>query len=388
MAADTVDGVLDRLSVLGQRRAFMEQAWRDVSMTSFPSSEDMFRLGSNSPTGRASAYFDTPIGTNRSRGIYDSIGITASERLSSGLESLITPQAERWHSFAQGAGFTDQVSAPESQEWMDRLRDYLFEARYDPQSGFPLSNQRAIRSMVGFGQGLLFIEESFITSDRSGRVLPIIYQYIPLAECYLDVNDQGIHDTNYRSFFRTALQVVKKFGPEKTSVRVKNLADKPNTADTMVEIVHAVYPDPEGYSNTKSGQKKWCSQYIEREDKHELSSGGFFEFPYVIYPWSPIDSSAYAEGPAMLAMAELKSLQAMSRDALLASQLGIRPPLASAYSPDVPVNLNPGKINPKMIDPNTGRILVQPILQPPNVSAYIEIMNNRREQVKDLLLRL
>jgi len=378
---DEIDEVVARLDMLSQRRTFIEKVWNDVSRTSFPTSEAMARMGSSTPSGRVSSYFDEPSGSNRSRSIYDSVGITASERLSSGLESLITPQAERWHSFASSAGYDETLDDAPAQEWMDRLRDYMFECRYDPLSGFPLSNQRAIRSMVGFGQGIIFVEETF-RQMASGRNMPILYSYIPLAECYLDINEQGVHDTNYRAFYQTALQLVKKFGPDKVSEKTKILAEKANTQDTMVEIIHAVYPASEEKTKSNKG-KHWISKYIERSNKHEISSGGFFEFPYIVYPWSPIDGSAYAEGPAMLALAELKSLQAMGRDSLLASQLGIRPPLASAYSPDVPINLNPGSVNPKMVDPNTGRVLVQPILPPSNPSLMYELMNMRREQVRD-----
>lgn len=376
-----VDGDLARLEVLAQRRTFIEKVWNDVSRTSFPTSESMLRLGSSQTAGRTNNYYDDPVGSNRMRTIYDSVGIVASERLSAGLESLITPQAERWHSFSSSADYDDDVyETAEAEEWMDKLRDYMFECRYDPQSGFPLSNQRSIRSMVGFGQGVVFVEEAFATL-ANGRSMPIAYQYIPLAECYLDTNDQGIHDTLYRNFQLTALQLVKKF-EGKVSEKVKNLAKDSKTQDTMVNIVHAVHPESDSDGSEKK-RKRWVSRYIEKDNRHEIAAGGFYEFPFIIYPWAPIDGSAYAEGPAMLALAELKSLQAMGRDALLASQLGIRPPLASAYAPDVPVNLNPGSVNPKMVDPQTGRLLVQPILPPPNPSLMFELLNFRQAQVKD-----
>ncbi len=375
---------IDRMNSLASRRMFMESTWNDVAKTSFPTAEDMFRLGSSSPTGGSSTSFDTPHGSYRSRTIYDSVGVVASERLTSGLESLITPSAERWHSFIVGNAMAEDTEDSETQMWAEALRDFMFEVRYDPMSGFPLSNQRSMRSMVGFGHGIIFIEEAFGIYGRSAQTLPIAYQYIPTAECYIDVDPRGVHDTNYRSFWRSALQVVKQFG-EKTSQKTQNLAKNEKTADTKIELIHAVYPEVKGLEGSyEDGEAKpFTSMYIERENKHLLRRGGYYEFPYIIYPWSPIDGSAYAEGPAMLALAELKSLQAMGRDTLIASQLGIRPPLASAYSPDVPINMNPGAINPKMVDPNTGRLLVQRIFEPPQVNLSLELMELRRSQIRD-----
>ena len=378
-----VQECIDRMNGLASRRMFMEAVWNDVAHTSFPTAEDMFRLGSSSPSGRSGNSFDTPVGSYRSRTIYDSVGVVASERLTSGLESLITPSAERWHSFVLGNMLDEDPENAEIQMWTEYLRDYLFEIRYDPMSGFPLSNQRSMRSMVGFGHGIIFIEEAFGVYGRLANSLPIVYQYIPTAECYIDVDPRGVHDTCYRSFFRSAIQIVKQF-PESVSLKTKNLANNNTTADTKVELIHAVYPEVKGLDGDYSeGAKPFSSMYIERENKHLLRKGGYYEFPYIIYPWSPIDGSAYAEGPAMLALAELKSLQAMGRDTLIASQLGIRPPLASAYSPDVPINMNPGAVNPKMVDPNTGRLLVQRIFEPPQINLSLEIMELRRSQIRD-----
>ena len=87
----------------------------------------------------------------------------------------------------------------------------------------------------------------------------------------------------------------------------------------------------------------------------------------------------------MVALPEMKSLQAMSRDSLLASQLGVRPPVATAYDLDRPVNLNPGAINPKMVDPNTGRNLIQPILAPGDPRFFEATMELRRAHIRQAL---
>lgn len=366
--------LLDRLSILQQARVYMDTAWYDVSLVAYPTLESTNgRYGLNGPGPLNGA--DIPRGTIKSRNIYDSIGITAAERLTAGLESLITPQAAFWHGFAQ-SGMFDTDPEAEVEEWFDVLRNYLFTARYNPMCGFSLANQRALRSMIGLGHGIIFVEEAF---TKGPMKTPCYYQFIPVPECYLAVNSQGMHDTNYRVFQKTADQLQKQFGKEKLSHRTQVLLDKADTMDTKVDVLHAVYPD----EDSKGKGQIWCSQYLEIEARHVITKGQFFEFPFIVYRWLPIDNSAYAESPTMLALAELQSLQAMGRDSLIASQQQIRPPLASAYAPDVPVNMNPGAVNPKMVDPNTGRLLVQPILTGQTANMFQEIMLLRREQVKD-----
>lgn len=351
----------------------MEQIWSDVTLVAYPTSEEVFSSGGQSTMSKGGRNIVQPRGAQRSRNIYDSVGIVAGERLSAGLESLITPQASYWHGFANDTGYSSDPDA-EEEIWHDRFRNYLFKMRYDPRSGFPLANQRAIRSMVGLGHGIIFMEEGF---GNSVMATPIRYRYIPVSECFLDVNDQGMHDTCFRLYTLTAKQLCQMFGEGNLSASTRALYSKPETMDNMVQILHAVYPDKD--------KGNWISQYLEVENKHIIKDGFFYEFPFIVYPWLPIERSAYAESPTMLAMAELKSLQAMSKDSLIASQQAIRPPLASAYPPDVPVNMNPGAVNAKMIDPATGRLLVQPIVSSVNPSMFENIMGLRREQVKDAM---
>jgi hypothetical protein len=129
----------------------------------------------------------------------------------------------------------------------------------------------------------------------------------------------------------------------------------------------------------------WTSIYVDFDARQIVSENGYFEFPFVVYTWTVPHNSPYGESPAMVALPELKSLQLMSRDALLASQMGIRPPVATAFELDRPVNLNPGAINPKMVDPNTGRPLIVPVLTPGDPRLFEATMELRRQAVRAAL---
>src|SRR5262245_11503503 len=215
----------------------MEAAWYDVSLVAYPTLESTTNGFANQQSNINGAV--QPMGTIKSRSIYDSIGITAAERLTAGLESLITPQAAFWHSFASAGMFEDDTDA-EKIEWFELLRNYLFAARYNPMCGFSLANQRSLRSMIGLGHGIIFLEEAFA---RGPMRTPCYYQFIPVLECYLDVNPQGVHDTCYRQFQKTATQLDKQFGKEQLSRTVQELLKKTSTMDNKVDVLHAVYPD-------------------------------------------------------------------------------------------------------------------------------------------------
>src|SRR5262245_56809070 len=115
--------LMDRLNILQQNRIYMEAAWYDVSLVAYPTLESTgSRYGWNSNNLNGAVQ---PKGTEKARSIYDSIGITAAERLTAGLESLITPHAAFWHGFATDGMFDTDPEA-ETAEWFDVLRDYLF----------------------------------------------------------------------------------------------------------------------------------------------------------------------------------------------------------------------------------------------------------------------
>jgi len=373
-----VSDLISRADELSSQRIYWERVWREVADLCLPMAERIRQQDTGRPV--YDALPKMPESAERGRKIYDSTSVWAVDRLAAGIESLATPSTQRWH----GAAIDDPLApepTDEESEWLDKLADYHFAARYDPRSGFQIANQLAIKATVSLGTGVVFVEET----TNGSRSLPARYRYIPLSENYLATNQFAECDTNFRRFTMTARQMVQKWG-DKVSGRVKAAYENPKDKDREFGLLHAVCPRDEkgSRSNTNRGSA-FASYYVEEEERHLIGDGGFFEFPFIVYQWNVTESGAYGESPVMIALADIKTLQAASKDNLRAIQQYVRPPLAISNDGVMNrPNLNSGAINQGAVDTN-GRLKIQPIYTVQNPSFADLVLEQKRNAIRESL---
>jgi hypothetical protein len=378
-----VTDLLDRLRILQVDRAPWEKHWKDVAIYAFPDAErfDSYFADASTSALALDRAMNAPIASERTRDIYDMTSLTAIDRGAAGLLSLVTPQAGTWHDITTDDPYGAEPS-DEEQRFYERLRDYLFNTRANPRSGFWMAHKAAVRCVWALGTSVVFIGES----DR-GVSSPISYHFVPLSENYLGTNFEGVVDTNFRVFRRTARQCVERWGSACSS-KVQEMANDAKKKDTQVQILHAVYPRNEGRPSRYRTNRDmpFASCYVEVAEKHLIGEGGFSEFPYRVDHWQRNTQQPYAEGPIALAIADIKSLNLLSKNELIGSSQWVRPPMAvSGSDGDLPpLNLNSGKVNPGYID-DQGRLKAQPITTVQRPDFVAQIIEARRNQVKTTL---
>jgi hypothetical protein len=390
--------IIDRADVMAADRINWVNVWIDIAKLVLPteSSETSFQYmmfggqGSSaaSATGaRSRIGIGGPNSTARVKSIYDNTGMMSCDRLASGMESLVTPQSEKWHGLTVADVLHDKTTDEEN-IYLERLRNFQFALRYDPRAGFIPSHQKAMRSCVAFGTGVMYVEQDD-GRPRAGdsSATPFRYQYCPLNENLLATNDYGNVDTNYRVRNFTVKQLVQKFGYKKVSSRVQAAWDN-QEFETICPVIHAVCPRMEIGSYNLEGTLKGsqiASYYCEVDTKHLLDDGGFHEFPFAIYHWLQQDNGPYAESPVMLALSEIKSLQLMGKGELRAFGQWTDPPLGM---PNDGVmnrpNLNPRAVNPGAVGPD-GSLRVKPLITAQSPDFAEKVMEVRRAQVKETL---
>jgi hypothetical protein len=378
--------IVQRTDVLAERRIGWERDWRDLADFCLPTASRQMAFAGQFGSGAGSfdRLIDGPATRDASRRRFDSTTMTAIDRLAAGMESLVTPQSEKWH----GLDVDDPLAAEatdEEKQWFERVRDKQFAIRYEPRAGFVTANQKAIRSAITFGTGVMFVEESFGLRGADPREVPVLYRHIPLSQSLIDINAQGEPDTFHRRFTMTARQAMQRFG-DKVSVKVKEAADDPKKCDTPFTFIHAVTPREEagGYGSTNR-KAPFASYYVEQDTKVLIGESGFFEFPYIIYYWLQSDESAYGESPTMLALDDIRGLNVTRKTALRAMQQWTDPPIAVAHDGVMNrPNMNPRAVNFGAIDGN-GRMKIQPIITAQNPSVVQEIIESERNGIKEML---
>lgn len=375
-----VTELLDEWKGLATIRRPWEAYWRDVARYVLPQTAtyDMM-LGSTSGAAIDSVV-SAPVAARRTD-LYDMTSLWAIERLTAGILSLKTPESQPWQDLGTDSLFGEETTHVEKVA-LEKLRDYMFKVRANPRTGFWPAHKSAIRSMCAFGDGYLFIEE---TPSRDARI-PYRYTYLPLTELYPGVDAAGVLDRMFRVFRWSAVQIVGRFGydnvPKSVQMAYNVAADKHKT----FRLMHAVRPRPEDEKRGKIGVMAGSFQsiYIMPDEEHFLGESGFNEFPFTRYAWSNSGTSPFCEGPVAYAIGELRSLQEMSRNELIASQQMIRPAYGTFGKNFQRLNLNPGASNPGLIN-GEGKQLFAPLnsgVRPDFAQAIIEA---RRNSLRELL---
>ena len=351
---------------------------RDIAAYVLPQTEVNEYLLSNSPEKAVEAVTSTPTAADKSKDIYDMTSIWAVERLTAGMLSLKTPETSYWQELMIEDEFEDRDLEHEEAEALERARNYLFKIRSNPRSGFWPAHKAAMKSMVGFGDGWLFITEEI------GGPTPWRYEFIPLPELFPACDNAGNPSVMHRPFWLSAYQVATRFAPDKLSSKVLEMANDPKQRHKKVRVMHSVRPrDDDKRSGLGTLNAGYASHYCLPDEKHHIGEGGYFEFPFTRYAWNQVGTSAQCEGPVAMALGEIKSLQEMSKQEIMAGASMLRPPMATHGRNFARMNFNPGQNNPGLISAQ-GKQLFAPLntgARPDFARAIIEAKQNTIKEV-------
>lgn len=377
----TPQELIDVSNRLISERVEFDRIWEQAARLVLPMQDREFRNGaSNSSREAIEGWATGPRSVDKLAERFDITAVLAAERLATGLISLVTPDNEKWMSL----GISDPLGAVEPSDeetrWLERQRDYLMSTMYTPATGWNSANGAAMRGMVVFGTGLYFLEEAWGKRGQNDVAVPYTFTPLPLSENYLTVDGQNELDQDYRRFRLSARQAGQMFGTRLHPATQAKATD-PQKWHEQIEILHWIsYRKETGLRADPMRRSAVESVYLEVDRKHEVRRGGFNYFPVVAYQWNQIPHSPYGESPVMLVMAEVKSANILSKNALLSAQQLTRPPIGTSDDGTIQrPNLNPGAINFGALDAN-GNLKIKPIItaqDPSLVQALIEVSRNQ-----------
>ena len=356
--------ILSRQTQLEQVRQDYEQTWRDVTDYCAPDAPEIIRSGFAGRKDYQASRTD-----RRTRRTYDTTVRVGQRRLAAGLESLITPQNEKWHGLTTARFDDDETD--EEKEWAESLRDFQFSLRYSAPTGFVPAIQSVYANVIRFGPGYLYTED-----DPSRHVR---YASIPVAEGWVARNRWGEVDTFHRVYKRTVRQCVQAFGYEKLPEKIRHMAMDPKKCDEIVEIVHAIYPnnDRKGFFSAgdwihTEGPFKSC--HVIRGEEAIVKERSYSAFPVACFNWNRDDGDDYGTSPVIEMLTEVREINVVRRDTLRALQQ-VTDPAIGYYSKidDIPP-LDAGARLPGMID-SEGRAMFAPMntgIRPDYAFQYIE----------------
>lgn len=385
-----VQDLVDEWTSLSTARLQWEVYWRNIAAYVLPQTEHFDGLLSNNSNAAITSVVGTPAAANKSKDLYDMTSLWGIERLTAGMISLKTPETSFWHDNQLDSLFGEEQTHEEDVA-MEKLRNYQFKVRGNPKSGFWPAHRSSVKSMCGFGDGFMYIKEI----HGKGPSVPYEYQYMPIIECYPGVGPNGQLNRMFRAFRWSADQLVREFGADafkgggNTSAggdKVIRYANDPKLKHETFLVLQGVQPrdDTDSYGKLGTRGAAFGSYYCLPDEKHLIGEGGFYEFPFTRYAWSNSGQRPFSEGPVAYAIGEIKSLQEMAKNELLATAAVLRPPMATFGRNFTKLNFNAGATNPGLIN-GDGRPLFAPMntgIRPDFAQA---VMEARRNSLREML---
>ncbi|HEY4161987.1 MAG TPA: portal protein [Dongiaceae bacterium] len=361
---DTI--VLDlirRQESLAGDRATLESQWQEIAELVQPLRGD-FTLQRNP-------------GEKRTQKLFDGTAALAVENLAAGLWGMITNSANDW--FALRSRLDESDENDETRIWLDEVTRRMRDAFGANGQRFYSRVMELYADLVTFGTGIFYVEEN----RENGEVH---YSCRHLAECFIAENDREEVDTVYRRFQFSARQAHQKWG-EKCSPAVQRALEK--EPERRFPFLHAVMPraDASAMGAAPRGRiaksMPFASYYIDIEGRVLLDEGGYMEFPYQVPRWSTASRGTYGDSPAMLALPDIKMLNAMSKTTIVAAQKAVDPPLLAVDESAVRgIRTHPGGIIYGGLDEN-GRRRYEPLHTAGNVNLGLDLEEQRRKAVRE-----
>jgi hypothetical protein len=347
-----------RFERLRSERSMLETQWQEIAELMRPMSAEFSRTRS--------------MGEKRMDAIYDSTPLLALDSLSSGLWGSVTNSASRWFEIrARERGLNESHAV---KLWTSIVTERLLQAFSEQGQRFYSRSLELYGDLAAFGTGVFYVDED-MASDR------IWFSRIHLAEAFIAENDREVVDTLFRGPFKlTARQAVQKFGAE-THPKLREAAEK--DPDQPHEFLHAVLPREEIDAPRDRQNRKFASVYIWLDQRHVCRVGGYHEFPFQTPRWSTQSRYVYGDAPGMLALPDVKMLNAQAKVGIVGAQKAVDPPILAADEQGIRgMRIRPGSIIYNGIDA-AGRARYAPLAPSGQLRLGLEYEEQRRQAIKD-----
>lgn len=354
-----------RLSRLRTDRSSFESQWEEFAERAIPAHVSTF-----TNEGR----FRGDLGKKNANKLLDATVVLALQRSTAVMESLTMPQNSKWHMLVPA-----EDSLRKNRQvrlYLEDLTRLLFKERYRARSNFIANAQKTMMSYMGYGNGMMFVD----TNTEQGGLR---YKNIPLSECYIEENHQGVVETMYRPFRLSYRNLVRMYGnavPEKVAKK----ATKADEMDTLVDVLHVVTPRDEGAKLPP--QMEYMSLHLLCGDqKAILRESGYRSFPLAVARYIQYVEEVYGRGPGQMVLPSIKVLNEQKKVVLTQGHRIVDPVLLTADDGMVgTMSLVPGAIVGGGVN-DQGRALVQP-LPTGNPIVGKDMMDDERKVINDAFL--
>ena len=253
--------------------------------------------------------------------LYDSTPRRAARELAASIDGLIKPKTSNWF---QPVVEDEKLAANfEVKRYLDLVQDRMWRSIYRTEARFIQRSCEVDTNLVVYGWGTLWITEN---RAKNG----LLFRSFNNANVAFDENADGTIDSIGVCELLNARQIVGKYGRTKVSPKILECLEKNDVQSTTkkFEIVNLVIPNTDNMgAGFGSRRMPFQSIIFDPENEYIMDEGGFNEFPAAMPRWDTEAGTCYPRSPAMVALPDSLTLQAISRTLLIGGERAADPPL-------------------------------------------------------------
>ena len=297
------DDLLELYTELKSKKAPHESHFEDIARVTYP------RRGG----------FSTPLseGERLNDEIFDSTPQQGARALANAVGAMTMPEGEQWV-FVRAED--DALNRnDESMFWLADSEKRLRRAFDNPRSRFRVATSEARLDLVTFGTAATFTGEN---RNLGG----LLFNTVSPKDFFIMASDDYSIDGIFIRRMFSVRQAVQFFG-DKASEETLQMANEEKSRLKLIEHVHVIIPRGERGVGGLSTKLPYTSIWIDVRARKILTESGFHEFPFAVPRWDTTSGEEWGRSPAMIALPDSNTLQAMGETILTAGQKAVEPPL-------------------------------------------------------------
>jgi hypothetical protein len=257
----------------------------------------------------------------------DSFPQQAYAELCSQLGIMLRPYNKQW--FASSTGDNEIDRDEDVAQFNEYVANVMRREMYRAKTNFISSAKDWDRSYVGFGQGVLSIEESPIDRDH------LFFRNHHIKDTVWLNNQLQQVDHLHRRETMTARAMVRMFGEDRLHETIARCARKEPNREFPVRYISMPGDEYQDFAedtpkngNSKRRNLAFVNCCIDVENCKVIKDGGSPVFNYVVARWHRLSNTQYAFSPAtMTALPDGRMAQMLSQILLESGEKAIDPPM-------------------------------------------------------------
>lgn len=359
--SDKVLQLLQKAETLKSSRLNFETEWQNVS--------EIFR-----PTKANVTVSRTPGEKEHIRRLYESFPITAVSTLKSIIIGVFFNRSIK--PIALSSGVEEINEDPEVAEWLTDFSDMMLKQMFDPKSCFEQALSEAVQDDIVFGTIATQIEE--------GSSHPVKYYSLPIENFCIAESKEGDVDYVVLMVKKTARQIMQEWGGRVSLDESIIVAAKEQPFKEFPLQLHILPREERDFDKIDISNKPIAGYWIDQTNKVILEELGWDSMPIAVGRAEKATGEIYGTSRAMMALADARQLNDMSKQINEITEIAAKPPLNVNADFNKRINLTAGALNyPDQKSLRSGAPALEQIITTGSIPLNYELLDRKEQRIRE-----